>query len=131
MDFTQTLRDHGLKSTPQRTALLAEIYKAGHIDIEKLHQNILFSIKIPLGTLYRAVSELSVAGILNTISINGQKTIYEITKGHHGHFVCDLCGKIDDIIYDSDSVLKNSQLPKDYKIKALALTLHGICQRCG
>jgi len=130
MDFTPTLRECGLKSTPQRTAILTEIYKAGHIDIEKLHQAILKSIKIPLGTLYRALTELSSVGILTPVSVNGLKTHYELVKQAHGHFVCDKCGEIYDFEFDSSGVINNKELEKKYSINSVQLTAHGVCGNC-
>jgi Fur family transcriptional regulator, peroxide stress response regulator len=129
MDFTPILREHGLKSTPQRTAILSQIYSSGHIDIERLHAKVLENIRIPLGTLYRVLGELSGAGVLALISVNGLKTHYEIVKNEHAHFVCDSCGKIDDFEYDSTSLIKDKELGR-YDIKTVKLTVHGVCLNC-
>ena len=129
MDFVSLLRDHGLKSTPQRTIILSEIYSAGHIDVDSLHRAALLRVKTPLGTLYRALGELSCAGILKSLSIDGLKTHYEITKKEHAHFVCDKCKAIVDFNYDlsTDKLKKRLDL-KD--IKSVNVTVLGVCEKC-
>ena len=129
MDFEAILRAQGLKSTPQRGVILTQIYKAGHIDIEQLHAKVLQNIKIPLGTLYRALTELGSAGILTAISINGLKTHYEITKPSHAHLVCDNCGKVCDLEYDSSTLLQNETIG-GFCVNSIQLTAHGLCETC-
>lgn len=130
MDFSLLLKEHGLKSTPQRTAILSEIYSAGHIDIEKLHESILDKIKVPLGTLYRSITELSSAGILTTLAINGLKTHYEISKSAHSHFVCDKCGNVIDIECAPESLINTPAFTRNFNITSVSVTAHGICENC-
>jgi Fur family transcriptional regulator, peroxide stress response regulator len=129
MDFESILREHGLKSTPQRSVILSQIYDSGHIDIEQLHKRVIGIIKIPLGTLYRALTELSTVGILTAISINGLKTHYEISKPSHAHLVCDECGSICDVEYNASNLLENIDL-RSFQIKSTMLMAHGVCVKC-
>jgi Fe2+ or Zn2+ uptake regulation protein len=130
VDFSSILKEYGLKSTPQRTAILSEIYKAGHIDIDRLHEKVMQNIKVPLGTLYRSISELSSAGILASVAINGLKTHYEIVKSSHSHFVCDECGMIEDVDCEPKSLIQTPIFQKNYSIKTVSLTAHGVCSKC-
>ena len=130
MDFSNTLKEHGLKSTPQRTTILSEIYNARHIDIDGLHTKVLKNIKVPLGTLYRSLSELSSAGVIASLAINGLRTHYEIVKSPHSHFVCDICGKVEDVECEPKSLLQTHIFKDNYTIKTVSLTAHGACSAC-
>ncbi len=130
MDYNAVLKDRSLKSTPQRTAILSEIESAGHIDIEKLHAKVVQKMNIPLGTLYRSLSELGSAGIVNAIAINGLKTHYEIIKSPHSHFVCDNCGMIEDVECEPESFVQMPIFQQNYTIKSVFLTAHGVCSKC-
>ena len=129
MDFTTQLRCRGLKSTPQRTVILSEIMRAGHIDIDSLHLAVNKSFSVPLGTLYRAITELGDAGMLKSVSVTGLKTHYEIAKDEHAHFVCKSCNSIVDFNFNVPMKNLKPHLPSN-NISSIALTIYGVCQNC-
>lgn len=129
MNFAAQLRGRGLKSTPQRSIILSEILKAGHIDIDALNVAVNKSFNIPLGTLYRAIAELTGAGVLKSVSPFGLKTHHEISKDEHAHFVCKKCNSIIDFPFQVPIKELKSKLPSK-SITDVSFIAYGICENC-
>lgn len=98
--------------------------------MEKLYAKVTQSIKVPLGTLYRVLSELTTANVIAPLTISGLKTHYEIVKQEHSHFVCDGCGKIEDVDIKTKELAQIEMLQKKYHVNSVSVTVHGLCANC-
>jgi len=59
-DFTNILREHHLKATPQRLAILENIFLYGHINIDKLYDKVKQKFhSISLATIYKNINAMS------------------------------------------------------------------------
>jgi Fe2+ or Zn2+ uptake regulation protein len=120
-----------LKATLQRLAILEEIHKHGHIDVEMLFAALQKHFPtLALGTLYRNLNELSQKGILTEVTLPGQKQKYEIRKAPHVHLICEQCGKIEDKTIDLDDVIAQLEKENHYKISSKAVSFYGLCEAC-
>jgi Fur family peroxide stress response transcriptional regulator len=129
--FKTMLQSHDLKATHQRLAILEEIDKHGHIDVDTLFASLHERFPtLALGTLYRNLSELSQKKILAEVALPGQKQKYEILKSPHVHLVCEVCGKIEDKALDLSSVIAKVEAQSHYKITGNAVTFSGVCEAC-
>jgi Fur family peroxide stress response transcriptional regulator len=129
--FKTLLQSHALKATHQRLAILEEIDKHGHIDVDTLFASLHERFPtLALGTLYRNLSELSQKKILAEVALPGQKQKYEILKTPHVHLVCERCGKIEDKTLDLSSVIAQIEDLSRFKISGNAVTFTGICEAC-
>lgn len=129
--FKTVLQSHDLKATHQRLAILEEIEKHGHIDVDTLFSSLHARFPtLALGTLYRNLSELSQKKILSEVTLPGQKQKYEILKAPHVHLVCEVCGKIEDKELDLKDVIAQVEAQSRYKISSNAVTFSGICETC-
>jgi Fur family peroxide stress response transcriptional regulator len=129
--YEELLKSKGLKITPQRLMALKIIATGGHIDVDHLNDALKeHGMKMPLATVYRILGELSACGILHTVTITGQKTLYEIAKGDHPHFLCQECGHLEDLQMAMKKIVNIAQNACTHSTHTVSVMLHGICQAC-
>lgn len=95
------LRGAGLKSTLPRLLVL-NIFKSvptAHLSAEEVYRTLVSQgQEIGLATVYRVLSQLTLAGLIqrNQLMPEGS-AMYELSgKGHHDHCVCSQCGRIEE-----------------------------------
>lgn len=98
--FRNRLRREGLRMTPERSAILAEIFKIeGHFQPDDLLVRFRTNgVRISRATIYRTLDLLVTCGLVRRETFAGG-THYERAhnvKGHahHDHLVCSSCGAI-------------------------------------
>ncbi|MEA3553316.1 MAG: transcriptional repressor [Campylobacterota bacterium] len=97
-NYTQVLREHNLKATPQRLAILETICLNGHINIDKLYEDIKLKFdSISLATIYKNINAMTKSMLLFEVKLPNEKSVYEIVKDNHSHLLCKECGEVQDI----------------------------------
>jgi len=131
MQHAHRLKEHALKATPQRIAILEEIEKAGHIDVDHLFE-ILRSrfAHISLATVYKNVNHLYEKDILAVIKAPKHKLKYEIAKEPHIHLACDVCGSVEDIHRCLNQLIDSAEQESGYLLEHSTVVLNGICPGC-
>jgi Fur family ferric uptake transcriptional regulator len=84
------LRSANVRVTPQRIAILAVLSRADdHPDAEEVHQRVRqISPSVSLATVYRTLSVLEEAGVIQRPSFEGGGARFETTQqDHHDHIV--------------------------------------------
>ncbi len=123
------LKEYNLKVTPQRIAIVEELYHNGHMNIDDLYKKLLSKFpSISLATIYKNVNAMIEKVFLNEVKIPNAKAVYELVKEDHSHLVCSSCGIIEDIHVDT-SVLETS-VQTDFKIENTSVVFSGICHKC-
>ena len=130
-NYTEILRQHNLKATPQRLEITNALYTSGHISIENLYDVMLKKFNsISLATIYKNINLMLEASFIQEVKIPNEKSVYELTKDAHSHIVCDSCGEIMDIELNLDSVISDAAQSSNYKINKSDLILSGTCKNC-
>jgi Fe2+ or Zn2+ uptake regulation protein len=127
------LKEHGLKVTPQRLALLDLIHKYGHISIDELYELLIEDFpSLSLATIYKNMTIMTNSGLLKEIKIDNQKSKYEIIKDEHIHFVCSECGDIEDRAPTDElkAVFSTIASSGEFSFKDYNLNLYGTCKKC-
>ncbi len=128
-DFITILRNHNLKATTQRVAILNFIYKNGHSSIDEIYKELIKDYpSISLNTIYLNVDLLTKNSILTQISIDKSRDKYEITKKEHIHLICEKCHSVID--KEIPSQLLNSLNFDTFFEKKRVINIYGICQKC-
>lgn len=131
MNYTTLLKEYDLKVTPQRVAIVEELYMNGHMNIDDLYKKLLSKFpSISLATIYKNVNAMIEKVFLNEVKIPNAKSVYELVKEEHSHLVCSSCGKIEDIELDTSSLLKEAISSKNYTIKETSVVFTGTCPDC-
>lgn len=129
--YENLLRDHNMKATHQRMAILREIERAGHVDTETLYKALHEAFpSLALGTLYRNLNDLKEAGILTEVKLPDVKNRYEIKKQPHVHMVCEECGGVEDAMPETAPFIREVEQASGYRINSSEITLIGICKKC-
>ncbi len=94
---------------------------------------------LPISSTYRNLEVLERSGVVNRISIGGDRAHFELAEpllSHHHHLVCVACGIIEDIRLDDElEELVDRSLSEAARQAAFTplrhlLDLHGHCYRC-
>lgn len=130
-NYTNLLKEYDLKVTPQRVAIVEELYKNGHMNIDDLYKKLLSKFpSVSLATIYKNINAMVEKVFLSEVKIPNSKSVYELVKAEHAHLACSCCGHIEDIILDASTILE--QIPKisSFKINSTNIVLSGLCSKC-
>ncbi len=131
INYTDELRKHNLKATPQRLAISDALYINGHMSIEVLYELMLKKFNsISLATIYKNINLMMENSFIQEVKIPNAKSVYELTKTAHSHLVCDSCGEVEDVTIDLDAIIDEAKQISSFKIDKANLVLSGVCKNC-
>jgi Fur family peroxide stress response transcriptional regulator len=131
--FYQRAKEHGLKITPQRTAIYKELLKAkNHPSADIIYKRLVKKIpNISFDTVNRTLLTFSKIGIANIVEGYGQPKRYDPDIDTHHHFRCIQC---DDIIDFHNEEYNNISVPeelqKQFLVTSKKVVLEGFCNKC-
>ena len=130
-NYTEMLRSHNLKATPQRIEITNALMVHGHLTIEKLYEILLKKFSsISLATIYKNINIMIESAFIQEVKVPRAKSVYELTKEAHSHLVCEKCGNVEDTCVDLSSIKKLDLGESAFKINKAELVLSGICEDC-
>lgn len=125
------LKEYNLKVTPQRVAIVDELYSNGHMNIDELYKKLLEKFpSISLATIYKNVNAMVEKVFLNEVKIPDAKSVYELAKEEHSHLVCSSCGMIEDIMIDTSILQSSIKNHSAFKIQNVDVVFSGLCKSC-
>jgi methylated-DNA-[protein]-cysteine S-methyltransferase len=124
------LRARGLRSTPQRRAILGAFRggPAEHLAADEVYARAAESVPdLSRGTVYATLAEFSELGLLSA-SGAPEPVRYETNNTHHSHFRCRLCLRIFDLL----SGLQDPEEITDpgFSVERVDTRAEGICADC-
>ena len=130
-DYTNILRQHNLKATPQRLAIMDIIEHHGHINIDSLYEEVKkrFS-SISLATIYKNINSMIENLLLAEVKLPSRKSVYEIVKQDHSHLLCKDCGEVIDVEVDTAKMVDDISSKYNFDINGSDVVLFGICSTC-
>ena len=130
-NYTNLLKEYDLKVTPQRVAIVEELFKNGHMNIDDLYKKLLSKFpSVSLATIYKNINAMIEKVFLSEVKIPNSKSVYELVKIEHAHLVCSNCGTIEDLSLDTTSILNEVSTLSFFKIESTDIVLSGICPKC-
>lgn len=95
-DALDVLRSAGKRMTTARRVLLSCLLDGGsHRTAEDLAADAqAIAPDVHLSTIYRNLEELEHLGVVEHVHLGHGPAIYHLATEHHGHFVCEDCGKV-------------------------------------
>jgi len=130
-NYTDQLRLHNLKATPQRLAIADALHIHGHITIDSLYGMMLQKFSsISLATIYKNMNLMIENSFVQEVKLPDTKSVYELSKASHSHLLCKECGEVEDVTIDLTSAIKEASTASSFKIESTALTFVGVCKKC-
>lgn len=124
-------RDHGLKATPQRIAILRALREShGHPGPEQIHAVVTRELpSVSLATVYKTLDALEAHGVIEEVTLKADSKRYDANLTPHHHAVCVRCKGIVDI--DDDAVSRAlPQIPDGFRVAYARLQILGVCAKC-
>ncbi|MCX4094327.1 Fur family transcriptional regulator [Nocardia sp. alder85J] len=136
LDPRHVLRDHGLRCTTPRLAVLTALGGAreqGHLTVAQIQQLLSGTgHQVDTATVYRTVATLVEANVLHALVVDERITSYGLTDTPHHHAVCTRCGAIDEVPAEQlRTALAAARSGSRFALPETGgLTLHGLCPSC-
>src|SRR5581483_1321686 len=114
------LRARGMRSTPQRRAILAAFLGGvtEHLSADEVYARAAQTLsELSRGTVYATLAEFAEAGLLATFG-TPEPVRYEINVDPHAHFRCRICIRTFDIAMPDET-----QLPADRRFRVERIDL--------
>lgn len=125
-DVNEMLQSVGLRPTRQRMALGWLLFGKGerHLTAEMLYEEAtLAKVPVSLATVYNTLNQLTEAGLLRQVSVDGTKTYFDTNVTAHHHFYIEGKHELVDIP-DSNLVVENlPEPPEGYEIRRIDMVV--------
>jgi Fur family peroxide stress response transcriptional regulator len=121
-----------LRQTAQRYAVLEFLVKHSvHATAEEIYRAVNRSDpRASRATVYNSLRSLARAGLVREVAAEGNAARFDASLRRHHHFICDGCGRVDDIPwFDLPAPPGRSSL-KGRQVRAYEVIFRGLCESC-
>ena len=128
----KTLKSKGLRITPQRFAVYANLLsRSDHPTVENIFADLNQDFPISSqATIYSSLQVLRDVGLVQEVLLEEGISRYDANMKKHHHFHCSCCGAIEDIPSNHFEALNLDGLRPGLKAESYEITVRGICDRC-
>ncbi|MBZ5612783.1 MAG: transcriptional repressor [Acidobacteriia bacterium] len=121
----------GLRCTPQRYAVMAFLTERNR---HPTAAEILEAVNrvdpcSSRATTYNNLRDLVQAGLVREVAVEGRAARFDATGMRHHHFICDRCGKVEDIEWYAVPKPASRSLGKRI-LRECELIFRGLCTKC-
>lgn len=135
--FDEYLATRGLRLTPERSAIVEEVFSSHrHFDGDELTARLLDrkgNVRVSRATVYRTLRLMVEAGLLRRVARPNGREVYEHDYGYpqHDHFICRDCGELIEFHNGSISeILDQVAASNGFRVSGHRLEVYGLCQNC-
>jgi Fur family ferric uptake transcriptional regulator len=132
-DVIELLRRRGLRMTPQRRVIVAEIMRTqGHISPTALARKVQGDMPgVNASTIYRTLSLLEEAGVLAHAHLEGGAEYHRAEEAGHIHLTCSRCHAEDDLsLEDAAAIQQLIEEHHGFHPDLTHFAISGLCSEC-
>jgi Fur family transcriptional regulator, peroxide stress response regulator len=130
--IVQTLKDRGLRVTPQRFAVYRNLLdREDHPTVDRLLLDL--NAQGPVSsqaTVYSALQALQAAGLIREVRIEAGIGRYDANVHPHHHFCCNNCGSIKDLPWQTFAELDLQKIKPELQAQTYEVVVRGLCSNC-
>lgn len=127
----QALEHSGLRCTPQRYAVMDFLTKQNRhptaVEIFEAVNSV--DPRSSRATTYNNLRDLVQAGLVREVAIEGRAARFDARGLRHHHFICDLCGNVEDVEWYEVPMPTPASLGKR-TLRECELIARGLCAKC-
>jgi len=129
-DATRTVREAGLRLTPQRRAVIdALVGDASHPLAEDVAARIAHRVPgVSLSTVYKTLHEFAEIGLVRELDL-ARPMRFDADPARHAHFACTNCGSISDVSLPTET-LESLARATGVPVDEIGVTVHAPCSTC-
>jgi Fur family transcriptional regulator, ferric uptake regulator len=132
-DVIDVLRERGLRMTPQRRAIVAEIMRSqGHISPTALARRVQGDMPgVNASTIYRTLALLEEVGVLAHAHLESGAEYHKADEAGHVHLTCSNCGAEDDLsMKEAQALVRVIEQHHGFQPDLTHFAISGLCADC-
>jgi Fe2+ or Zn2+ uptake regulation protein len=125
------VEDGGLRCTPQRYAVMALLMEHNsHPTAAEIFEAVNRSDpRSSRATTYNNLRDLVRVGLVREVAVEGRAARYDAKGTRHHHFICDRCGKVEDLKWYAVPKPASGTVGKRV-VRECELIFRGLCTKC-
>ena len=132
-DVIDVLRQRGLRMTPQRRAIVAEIMRTQrHISPTALARRVQGDMPgVNASTIYRTLALLEEVGVLAHAHLESGAEYHKAEEAGHVHLTCSNCGAEDDLsMKEAQALVRVIEQHHGFQPDLTHFAISGLCSDC-
>ncbi|NIA11239.1 MAG: transcriptional repressor [Nitrospiraceae bacterium] len=129
-DYRTTLKQNGLRVTPQRCLILKAFLNSGlHPTADEVWAKVKESFpSISRATVYNSLNEFASRGLV--VPLNTPRSVrFDFNTKPHAHFICTNCGRVFDVPMNMKKLLSEVKL-EGKNTESAQVFFYGTCEEC-
>jgi Fur family transcriptional regulator, peroxide stress response regulator len=130
-EIKRSLEAGGLRCTPQRYGVMAFLMEHNeHPTAPEIFEAVnRLDPRSSRATIYNNLRDLVQAGLVREVAVEGRAARFDAKGMQHHHFICDRCGKVEDIEWYEVPIPTTGSLGKRV-LRECELIARGLCAKC-
>jgi Fur family ferric uptake transcriptional regulator len=132
-DVLSLLRERGLRMTPQRRAIVAEVMRTpGHISPTAIARRVQGDMPgVNASTVYRTLTLLEEVGVLQHSHLETGAEYHRSEEAEHVHLTCSNCGSDDALsLKEADALQELIRRHHGFRADLTHFAITGLCREC-
>lgn len=132
-DALNTLKEHGVRITPQRQAILEYLVTSeSHPTADEIYKSLASNFpNMSVATVYNNLRVFLDVGLIKELTYGDASSRFDFVTHDHYHVICDTCGDIVDFHYPGlEEVEQLAAHITGFKVNSHRLEVYGTCPAC-
>jgi Fur family peroxide stress response transcriptional regulator len=129
----EVLRQAGLRSTPQRLAIVQEVFSRRHPSVAEVYEAVRRQFPtIGLATVYNTLRTMTEHGLVRELPFVNA-TRFDVNLTAHANLVCIRCGTIEDSEACNDliqEIQRRVGVEANFTPQSQRIDVYGLCRSC-